>query len=169
MSHNYTISFKSKLHEHKISILNNFWDRLCYVKQLVFEAKSKSKDEIGWNGKGYGEVLISKEKDTVLVFHEKGVWHNKQGKEINFSNVLRWTLDRYVGVISLEHLRHGIDHPIFLFHLTTLSKNSLSCVNPHLCKRDAYFGQIRFDPNGLQLHWRVIGPQKNEEINYDYT
>lgn len=150
-----------------LQILLAFWEKLQRVKQLTFN--SQSKEENGWNGKGRGEVVAVKEGSSVLVFQEKGSWQGKQGGELNFSNVFRWTFDRSSGVISLEHLRRGADHPVFLFHLAPSGKNSLASIDSHLCGGDTYFGQILFDQYGLRLNWRVIGPKKNEEINYYYS
>lgn len=154
--------------ENKLQILLTFWQKLGGVTQLTFNAKTKSKEERGWNGKGQGEVSVAKEGDNRLSFTEKGTWQGKQG-EVSFSNVFRWTLDRHAGVISLEHLRRGPDHPVFLFYLAPSGKHSLSSVDSHLCGGDTYFGQIHFDRYSLRLNWRVIGPKKNEEIDYYYS
>lgn len=162
-------SFKSSPRGNPTKILLTFWERLRHVTQLSFNAKSKSKEDLGWAGKGKGEVVISRENSNVLIYHEKGIWLNKQGNQVNFTNVFRWTLDRDVGVISLEHLRRGPDYPVFLFHLAPSNAHSLSSVDSHLCEGDTYFGQIYLDSNGLRLNWRVIGPKKNEEIDYFYT
>ena len=145
-----------------------FWERLTQVKQLSFTAKSKSKDESGWNGKGKGDVMISKEGEHVLVFTEKGSWQGSEGKEMSFSNVFRWTLDKTSGMISLEHLRRGVSRPVFLFHLAPSGSSSLASIDSHLCAEDAYFGQIFLDRHSLRLNWRVIGPKKNEQIDYYY-
>lgn len=152
----------------KIKILLELWKKLGSVKQLVFDAKTKSKDESGWNGKGKGEVILTREGDNMLIFHEKGIWKNRQDQEFSFSNIFRWTLDRIKGVISLEHLRRGIDRPVFLFYLAPSGKHSFSSVDSHLCDGDTYFGQISVDKSTLRLNWRVIGPKKNEEIVYHY-
>jgi len=155
--------------ENKLQILLAFWDKLMGITQLTFHAKTQSKEEKGWNGKGQGEVTIIKEDSNTLIFNERGVWQGKQGGELNFSNVFRWTLDRNVGVISLEHLRRGRERPVFLFHLAPSGKHSLSSVDPHLCGGDTYFGQIHFHHHHLRLNWRVIGPNKNEKIDYFYS
>jgi len=155
--------------ENKSRILLAFWERFLSVTQLTFNAKTKSKEASGWNGKGKGDVQIVREGINVLVFNEKGTWQGKQGEDVSFSNVFRWTLDRNAGVISLEHLRRGQDHPVFLFHLAPSGKNCLSSVDSHLCEGDTYFGQIHFDLYSLRLNWRVIGPKKNEEIDYYYS
>jgi len=155
--------------ENKTKILLAFWEKLTAVTQLTFHAKTQSKDAKGWNGKGQGEVVIVKEGSNTLIFNEKGTWQGKQGGEVSFSNIFRWTLDRNIGVISLEHLRRGPDRPVFLFHLAPSGKHSLSSVDSHLCEGDTYFGQIHFDPYSLRLNWRVIGLKKNEEIDYFYS
>lgn len=155
--------------ENKTQILLAFWNKLNTVKNLTFLAKTKSKEISGWDGKGQGEVISTKEGYNILIFNEKGMWQNKEGIEVSFSNVFRWSLDRNAGVISLEHLRRGADHPVFLFHLAPSNKNSLSSVDSHLCGGDTYFGQIHFDQTNLRLNWRVIGPKKNETIDYYYS
>lgn len=152
-----------------VQLLLAFWEKLRSITGLTFNATTRSKDRQGWNGKGRGEVTVSQQKSHELIFNEKGHWQDKQGEKVSFSNVFRWTLDRQSWVISLEHLRHGPDNPVFLFHLASAGKHSLASVDSHLCGGDAYFGQIQMDPYGLHFNWRVIGPKKNEEIVYYYT
>ncbi len=154
-------------HQNKIHILLAFWDKLETIEKLHFHAKTK--EESGWNGRGKGEVSVTKEGSTTLIFREKGSWRGKQVKDVNFSNVFRWTLDRDALMISLEHLRRGMDAPVFLFHLTPTGNHSLTSIDSHLCEDDAYFGQIHFDTHGIRLIWRVIGPKKNEQIEYYYS
>lgn len=149
--------------------LFTFWKKLSAVREVSFKARSKSKDGNGWNGKGKGEVIVSKDGDNILIFTEKGSWQDRLGQEISFSNVFRWTLDRFAGIISLEHLRRGLNSPVFLLHLAPTSKHTLSSVDSHLCEGDTYFGQIHLDPYTIRLNWRVIGPKKNEEIDYYYS
>jgi len=168
----YVVKEEAKFTEgqkNKTQVLLTFWEKLLTVSQLSFSANTKSKEALGWIGKGKGEVLVTKEGSNRLIFTEKGTWQSKQGGEVSFSNVFRWTLDRTAGVISLEHLRRGPDHPVFLFHLIPSGKYALSSVDSHLCEGDAYFGQIYFDRYSLRLNWRVIGPKKNEEIDYYYS
>ncbi len=150
-------------------LLLAFWEKLKTVKQFTRLAQSKSTDENGWNGKGKGEVLVSEPTDTTLVFHERGSWQVKLGQNIDFSNTFRWTLDRSSGMISLEHLRQGPDHPVFLFHLIPTGNNLLSSVDSHLCEEDVYLATAPWDHYSIRLNWRVIGPKKNVEMEYCYT
>lgn len=155
--------------ENKSKALLMCWKKLAEVKIMNFKAKSKSKDGRGWNGTGKGEVFVTNEGDNILIFSEKGSWQNHLGEEISFSNVFRWSLDRFAGMISLEHLRRGINRPVFLLHLAPTSLHTLSSVDSHLCEGDTYFGQIHLDRYNICLNWRVIGPKKNEEIDYYYS
>ena len=135
------LAFEDKRNTTAILLL--FWNKLNAVRNVTFHAKTKSKEQGGWDGKGTGEVMISKEGNEILIFNEKGVRNNSHEAEVNFSNVFRWTLDRDIGVISLEHLRRGPDHPVFLFHLAPSGKHSLSSVDSHLCEGDPT--SVRFD------------------------
>ena len=155
--------------ENKPQVLLAFWARLVNTTQLTFCSKTHSSIEQGRSGRGKGEVIATREGNNVVVFTEKGTWHGKQGSEMHFSNVFRWTLDRKGGLISLEHLRHGPEAPVFLFYLMPTGPSTLSCVDSHLCEGDMYFGQIHFDRSSFRLHWRVIGSKKNEEIDYYYS
>ncbi len=155
--------------QNRIKILSEFWEKLTLVRKLSFNAKTKAKDATGWNGKGAGEVSILKEGTHMLLFNEKGTWNGGGKDQMSFSNIFRWSFDRDAGMISLEHLRRGVNHPVFLFHLVPSGNFSLSSVDSHLCDGDTYFGQVHFDRYGLRLNWRVIGPKKNEEIDYYYS
>ncbi|MBS0646821.1 MAG: winged helix-turn-helix transcriptional regulator [Verrucomicrobia bacterium] len=155
-------------YKNAMSVLLQCWERLMSVKTLSFHAKTKMDEANGWNGRGQGEVMVIKEQSHVLIFQEKGAWQGKEAAEVSFSNIFRWTLDRQTGVISLEHLRHGVEHPVFLFYLAPCNQNLLASLDSHLYEGDAYFGQVYLDSVGLRLKWRVIGPKKNEEIDYFY-
>ena len=146
-------------------LLFGLWDRLKTVAQMTLHAKSRSKEITGWNGKGKGDVLVTKESETVLIFHERGSWD----QNMSFSNTFRWTLDRGAGMISLEHLRLGPSSPVFLFHLAPTGTNLLASVDSHLCEEDAYLAQVLWDRHAIRLSWRVIGPKKNEEMEYYYS
>lgn len=148
-----------------VSIVLSFWEKLSLVKQLKFTAKLKTPEGGSLIKRGIGEVALTKESPYTLVFHEKGTW---DGPDIGFSNHFRWTLDRQTAMISLEHLRHGVNNPVFLFNLIPATRHSLVSEGAHLCADDAYFGQLIETGVALRLKWRVIGPKKNEEMDYYY-
>lgn len=153
---------------HEKSTLLLFWNRLQNIKQLQFHAHSKSKTDHGWNGKGLGEVTITKESEDSFIFYEKGHWKDKNQAEYSFSNIFRWSLDKKNGIITLENLRRGINDPILLFHLSPSDDHTLTSVDSHLWEGDLYFGHISYDRKRLRFNWRIIGPKKNEEIDYIY-
>jgi len=152
-----------------LEILSIFWKRLSAVRFLRFQSKSKSRVEIGWNGSGRGEVNVRYENERSLIFDEKGSWTQENGQEIDFNNTFRWVLDLEANMISLEHLRFGVNHPVFLFHLVVSSVNRLDSLDSHFCAEDVYLGKIDLSVNYLHLQWRIIGPIKDEEISYFYT
>ena len=153
----------------KAKVLDAFWEKLKNVTQLTFHAKTNSKNAGGWDGKGVGTVASNKDEANVLIFNEKGVWSGRQGTDVGFSNMFRWTLDHSAQMISLEHLRRGSAQPVFLFYLTPTDNHALSSVDSHLCGGDTYFGQIQFDQSSIRLSWRVIGLKKDEELDYYYS
>lgn len=155
-------------HEPKADLCFSVWEQLVQIKELTFHARTKMKDDAGRNGKGKGEVMVTKEGDSVLIFSERGSWKGLSGAEMDFTNTFRWTLDRFNKTISLEHLRRGWNHPVFIFHLTAAGAKVMSSVDPHICEEDTYFGQLHYDAQGLRLNWRIIGPRKNEELDYFY-
>jgi hypothetical protein len=119
--------------------------------------------------KGKGDVKVVEEGPAALLFQENGVWQMENDQEIQFSNALRWTLDLASGTIGLEHLRHGADKPVFLFHLKPKRETLLASIDSHLSGANAYFGQVQWGPHFLQLSWKIVGPKKNDRIECLYT
>ncbi len=150
----YTYQKQKKGHENLIELA---WNHLKHITQVTLIAKSRS-----WNRKGSGKVSVTHDGNTIT-FEEKGSW-----KELSqtYRNTFRWTRN---DTLSLEHLRYGEKHPVFLFHLTPTHSDLLESLTPHLCGEDTYFGSMQYSDLFLQLHIRTIGPQKNEEIEYIYT
>lgn len=144
------------------------WERLKTVQTLCFSAKSKS-IHTGWNGLGKASVEVKHSDDNTIIFYEKGSWVSEENKQFEFSNVFRWSLKPNQGIIVLEHLRFGAQHPVLLFSLVPVDTHVLESLDSHVCNEDVYFGQLRCDKHFVQFNWRVIGPKKNEEIDYLYT
>lgn len=152
----------------RIKILKEFWNALLNVKHLSFRAGKKLSVEACRRAQGSGGVLVSSIGDRVIVFNEKGSWDDSEGQQYNFTNMFRWTLDCLQSTLALEHLRRGVENPVFLFHLVPTGPWTLSSAASHLCGEDAYFGQLHLQGQRLCLKWRVIGGQKDEEIEYVY-
>ena len=140
--------------------LDAFWQRLATVQRVSIQT------QLSWQA--FGEVCVAKEKRDTLLFTEKGRWVNRFPEDMDFSNVLRWSLDRDAGLIALEHLRYGPNRPVFLFHLAPTGPQTLQSIDSHLCRNDCYFGRIEFTAQHIRFFWRIIGPHKNEILHYSY-
>ncbi len=160
-------SSKNKMKSQE-KVLLDLFERMKNVSEVTFEAKSHSKASVGWKGRGKGEVIVSYDGASTLIFQEEGVRTLDGTDAFNFSNSFRWTLHRIDCLLGLEHLRFGPKAPYFMFHLRPTGKNCLESIHSHLCKEDTYFGSIHFDEHTIHLNWRIIGPKKNEELEYIY-
>jgi hypothetical protein len=140
------------------------WECLHRVRFLRFVARSAG--PTGWNGVGVGVVAVGSPTDSTLTFTESGSWRPEVGRETRFRNVFRWSL---VGPrsVRLEHLRFGAEHPVYLFDLEAVG-SSWSSVLPHLCREDSYSAELQVQKWGILLCWTVVGPGKQERIEYEY-
>lgn len=145
------------------------WKKLSGITSLAFSAASKGSGNTGWNGVGRGDVRVEHPDASTLLFYEQGRWVSREGRETAFKNVFRWSYERFHNRIKLEHLRFGIQRPVFLFFLAPSGSHTLESASSHVCKEDAYLGKVSCSQKGIKLNWRVIGPKKNEEIDYVYT
>jgi hypothetical protein len=147
-------------------LLGRIWARLGEVRHLSFRATSTASVPTGWEGIGEGSVEVAANA-TVLIFHEQGRWQPPAGPASLFRNVYRWTLDAERACLALEHLRFGVEQPVFLFELVP-SGDILVSACPHLCREDEYTARLWLEPGELRLDWRVMGPRKDERIEYCY-
>lgn len=154
-----------KDHQH---LLLRVWSQLQEITCMTFISRCRSETVSGWNGNGKGDVMASYDGNATILFHEEGTWHNEKGQDFRFSNAFRWTLNRLEGMLSLEHLRYGVNRPVFLFHLAPTDASTLQSLHSHLCGEDTYFGHLQCLKEAIHLNWRIIGPKKNEEIEYIY-
>lgn len=143
--------------------LIEFWEKLAEVRTLQCIAKSRHELKLG-----KAEVKISTPTSNTTVFQEKGYWMLDELPHTAFSNSFCWTLDLDQSLVTLEHLRYGHDQPVFLFHLTPSGSHSLESVDSHLCKADTYLGNVNWNAQSIDFHWRIIGPRKNDELIYKY-
>ncbi len=112
--------------------LLSFWGQLAKVNELSFSTKSRQ-GEAQITKIGQAKVIVSDPSPSVFIFQEKGHWFQDQIPETAFNNSFRWTLDTSSSLITLEHLRYGSSHPVFLFHLTPTEPFMLEAVDAHLC------------------------------------
>ncbi|MCP5505274.1 MAG: hypothetical protein H7A38_00125 [Chlamydiales bacterium] len=148
--------------------LSSFWERLLRVNTLSAHVTTRTESQ-KIDRKGKATVWITMPSQRKIVFQEKGTWLSNGKPHTQFRNTFQWSLDVEASLITLEHLRYGLGHPVFLFHLTPVNTHQLESVDAHLCGDDVYLGNISWNANTLLFHWRVIGPNKNEELTYSYT
>lgn len=152
-------STHSYRHQKRIALcLQTFWEKLSQVQKITIRAQT--------GGEAIGEVKVNKEKPNTLIFHERGRW--MEGERIEFSNALRWSLLFDEGMITLEHLRQGMNHPILLFHLAPVGARQLQSIDSHLCQSDCYFGRLELHPHSIHLIVKVLGRNKNQLNSYTY-
>jgi len=104
------------------------WNGLQRVRGVRFVSRGSTP---GWDGEGFGSVVVDSPSSLALVFTESGVWQPSKGRETRFSNVFRWTLGTSES-LKLEHLRFGVDHPVYLFDLSPTTDDRWASVKPHL-------------------------------------
>lgn len=155
--------------EKEMNLIFRIWEKLGKIQTLAFSSNSQGQGNSGWNGTGKGRVQIRRENDHVIIFNETGSWTSKEGREFAFTNTFRWTLDQFQHLIMLEHLRFGEHKPVFLFQLAQVDEETLESVSSYVCKEDSYLGQVKCNDHFIRLNWRILGPKKNEEIDYLYT
>ena len=141
--------------------LQAFCERILQVKQMTI--RMQTEDE------AIGEVKVKEEKPGILSFTEQGRWVKGEQQNITFRNSLRWTFLFEDGLVRLEHLRYGPNHPVFLSHLVPTSSRHLQSIDPHLCQEDCYFGRVEFHRQGIYLTWRILSKYKNETLYYVYV
>lgn len=148
-----------------MTALEQLWDRLRRLRSLSFVARSGKPN--GWNGTGSGTVAVENVAGGAMTFAEAGVWRAADGRETRFSNVFRWTLAG--DLLRLEHLRFGVDNPVYLFDLAQTGDREWRSASPHLCREDCYAAVLVVRDDGIVLRWSIDGPRKQETIEYVYS
>ena len=144
-------------------LLQTIFHNLSLVHSV--QSKSKSLLKTGWDGSGKGTVSTARYGNQTLFFTEQGSWRTANGDNFRFTNMYKWTLKK--NSISVAHLRQGLNHPVPLLELIP-DGNALRSSKPHICKQDKYFARLTTKSPDLSLVWDVIGPSKNEHMEYLY-
>jgi hypothetical protein len=145
--------------------LEELWNLLGEVRSLSFVARIA--EPTGWNGRGFGTVDVRLSDDGVMTFTEQGTWQPRDSvRALRFRNLYRWTLAG--DVLRLEHLRFGVDNPVYLFDLAQVAEQEWRSVSPHLCREDCYTAVLTVGADGINLRWTIAGPRKREVIEYAY-
>ncbi len=146
-------------------LLDRLMNRLSQVTHLDFRGISGS-HKSGWEGQGQGTVQVARTDAATIMFTETGSWITREGRQIDFSNVYRWT--QQSTEIGLEHLRFGMERPVYLFDLKPVSETKWVSVDPHVCQEDCYQAELLLAAGSIDLCWAITGPDKDETIRYVY-
>ena len=145
--------------------LINIWDHLKETTHIQFQAQSEY--STGWNGTGSGIVTASYPEENVLIYDEQGRWKSPAGRSYAFKNTYRWILTS--SGLQLEHLRMGVNHPVFLVELEPAGDNRWESRKPHVCGNDLYTGILTMQESQIDLTWSVRGPKKFEKLINSYS
>ncbi len=148
--------------------LTDAWDRLSAVRSLRLSARSNDRTS-GWNSTAAGTVNVTVTGNSTITFTEHGTWSGDSGRQLDFSNIYRWSFDWDAGTIRLEHLRHDPNRPVFLLDLAPTGDGTFESASPHRCSADVYTATVKFLDDMVDLHWRVKGPKKDAEICCEYA
>ncbi|HKI47634.1 MAG TPA: DUF6314 family protein [Balneolales bacterium] len=141
------------------------WHRLSDITHIQFQAQSEY--STGWNGRGSGIVTVSYPDENVVIYDEQGHWKSPAGRSYVFKNTYRWTLAS--SGLRLEHLRMGVNHPVFLVELGSAGTNKWESRKPHVCGNDLYTGILTVQESQIDLTWSVRGPKKFEKLINIYS
>ena len=147
----------------KRQTVTKLWKQLCAVKEVTFRAKDPHSAHARL---GKGAITVEHPSARECIFRKQGTWKVEGGYEMGFSNAFRWTLSEKKDQLSLEHLRFGDSHPVFLFFLNPDSERSFH--SDQMSRGEGCVGKMRFEDHYIQLTLREINAQKNEEIDYMY-
>ena len=139
----------------------------------IFLDINKLNTEFLNNGRKYfnnfsGKVNIENPSDRVIIFNETIKWKNENSLLINSKNIYRWTFLE-TGIIKLEHLRFGIENPVFLVELIKSGENKWKSQQPHKCDEDFYSAELYFEKGKPVLYWTVKGPTENYSLKTVYA
>lgn len=137
------------------------------IRRFAFTATSGPGSKTGWNGKGQG-TLESIETNGQVRFIEAGQFLlDGQPRPVPMRNVYRWVPGD--ARLSLLHERRGPEAAVHLFDLVQ-AEDGESLVNEavHQCVDDAYSARLTLREEGFDLTWRIVGPKKDEHIDYQY-
>ena len=107
--------------------------------------------------------------EHILHITERGTWIDSNTGNIEFFDRYRWTLNRQQGVIRLEHLRYGVENPVFLCNFFPISSGYFRSETPHICRLDVYSALFTFNQSSLFLKWSIKGKNKNYYLFKEYA
>lgn len=139
------------------------WFYLSKIKTFEFNAINAKNSKTDWNGHGSGNVLVTTYQDGWL-FTEQGYYLTSHHKKIKTNNKLHFQHNELD--LKISHLRY--QKPVSLVELRNANNGYWLTINPYLCGQDNYTAELMLTPKGFILNWNIIGPHKNERLNYQY-
>ena len=130
-------------------------------KSYLFGLNKNSKTD--WCGHGSGNVIVTAYKDGWL-FTEQGYYSTPHHQKLKTHNQFWWQYNEFV--IQISHLRY--QKPVSLVELRNVNNGNWLTTKPYLCGQDLYTAELMLTRKGFTLNWIIIGPHKNERLNYHY-
>ncbi len=164
--------------------VHELWTRLHHVRRVAVHVQHEhvpaaehvpAPDAFEHVRRGAGRVDVTKATDTCVEWTERGRW-TRGGAALVFRTAYRWE-QIGGGALRLAHLRHGRERPV---HLVTLrpdgdagdsTPGGTCCWRseaPHPCRDDRYAATVRLRPDGIDVCWRITGPQKDVRLRSRY-
>ncbi|QLE79598.1 hypothetical protein FLM55_07565 [Francisella sp. Scap27] len=146
----------------------NLFSYLQQIKSFEFISSSKGKSQTGWNGSGNGTVS-TKIKQGCILFKEDGFFKlDISSQQTKISNEYIWK-QISPNKIKLSHARFGYENTVTLFNLIKISETIWQSEEAHVCVDDLYSAKLEITSNAIKLEWDIVGPKKDECIEYIYS
>ena len=146
----------------------NLFTSLINIQNFRFKATAGEKSSTNWNGTGQGKVITNLNGNK-LFFKEEGSFKlDAISKETKIFNEYIWT-QLSENKLRHSHSRFGYNNEVILFELEAVTNTQWASINPHICGKDLYSAELLIGSNYIKLKWRIIGPKKDETIEYFYS
>ena len=137
---------------------------------MTFMSQSLTGSLMNWNGRAKATIDVQS-VDTcsgkIIHLFEKGQFCSDcSDSSFPFSNTFKLVCQS--DTIAFYHERFGAQNPVWLFDLVAISHNTLINKAVHQCVQDQYTVLITLNEKDIEMQWNIIGPRKNEKINYHY-
>lgn len=140
--------------------------QLARARTLRLQAHWRNADGSRGGGTGHGIVRVHRDDSGAVILSEEGRWRPVPGSTVVFRAGYRWKArnDR----LSVEHVRYGIQRPVFLLDLVASTPHAWSSLSPHVCGEDQYDAGLSFRSGAVVVSWRASGPRKHYSLTFAY-
>jgi hypothetical protein len=116
---------------------------------------------------GIGEIDNATPDENSIIFKEKGFWNINRGPRVTFRNAYQWSV--LENTLSLARYGYDMSSPNPLVDFEFSEGPEWLNISPYICGRDTYDATLRWSDKSLQLLWIVIGPKKDQTVEYLYS